>query len=358
MVDKHNFLVVMAGGTGTRFWPYSREEYPKQFQDILGIGKTLLQLTVGRFESICPVENVYVVTNKRYQATIRKQLPQLGGHQILLEPIKRNTAPCIAYACYKIGARDSEARIIVTPSDHAIFEEKSLHKIVDKSLNEVKKGNKLITIGIKPTRPETGYGYIQFIKGRGFLKKVKTFTEKPAMELATKFVDSGEFLWNAGIFIWNAQAIEAAVRSHLPDLDEIFAEVRSSFFTKKEQPAIDKAYSLCRNISIDYGIMEKSPNVYVALGSFGWSDLGSWDSLYDISEKDQSLNVIDGNAMSIDSTECIINGPKDQLIVFEGLKGYLIAQCGNVTIVCRKDNEKKFREMVNRVKSEKGDEYV
>ena len=357
-MNENNYLVVMAGGTGTRFWPSSRQERPKQFQDILGTGKTLLQQTVTRFEAICPPENVYIVTNKRYEQLVKEQLPEIRQEQILLEPRKRNTAPCVTYASYKIASRNPEARIIVSPSDHAIFEEKKFNKVILKSLKEVKAGEKLITLGIQPSRPETGYGYIQFIKGRGFLKKVKTFTEKPAIELATKFIDSGDFLWNAGIFIFNVTALRTAVETFLPDLDEVFKDLEDAYYTDKEQERVDEAYSQCRSISIDYGIMEKSPEVYVALGNFGWSDLGSWNSLYDISKKDGDLNVIEGNAMAIDSRECIIRGPSDRLIVFEGLEGYLIAECGNVTIVCRKDNERRFREIVQQVKSEKGESYL
>ncbi len=357
-MNKNNYLVIMAGGVGSRFWPYSRKNHPKQFKDILGTGNTLLQQTVYRFKDFVPVKNIFIVTNKIYKNLVQEQLPELQDYQILLEPRMRNTAPCIVYACYKIRMKNPNARIVVTPSDHAISDNRKFKSTIIRSLEEVSDKDKFVTIGITPSRPETGYGYIQFIKSRGYFKRVKTFTEKPALDLAKKFVDSGEFVWNAGIFVWNVAAIRKAVKKYLPDMDEVFEEAKSAFYTDSEQDAIDKAYSHCRNISIDYGIMEKAKNVYVALGTFGWSDLGSWNSLYDISEKNEHENVVDANAMLYDSTHCIVNGPEDKLIVIEGLEGYLVAEYGNAIIICKKDHEKQFRKYVKDVKNKKGQEYL
>jgi mannose-1-phosphate guanylyltransferase len=357
-MNENNYVVIMAGGIGSRFWPYSRQDHPKQFIDILGTGKSLLQHTADRFKNICPVENVYVVTNISYGDLVSEQLPSLSKDQILLEPTKRNTAPCIGYSCYKIAEKNPNARIIVSPSDHAIFNEEKFEKAVNESIEGFEDSEALVTIGIKPSRPETGYGYIQFFNNDNPLKKVKTFTEKPNIELATKFVESGEFVWNAGIFIWSANAIKKAFTHYLPEIAEVFEEAKKHFFTDEEQGAIEKAYSHCRNISIDYGIMEKSSNVYVMLAEFDWSDLGSWNSLYDISEKDNDENVHDANVLVYESKNCMFKAPKDKLVVAEGLDGYLVADCGNALIICKKDHEKKFREFVDDVKTKKGQKYL
>ncbi len=347
----------MAGGKGTRFWPASRQNYPKQFNDILGTGRTLLQQTVDRFKNVCPIKNIYVVTNKSYKHIIEEQLPGFNEHQILLEPTQRNTAPCIAYASYKIGSNNPDARIVVSPSDHAIFNEDEFEKIIIASLKEAN-DDKLITLGIKPTRPETGYGYIQYLDDDSFLKKVKTFTEKPKLDLAKKFVESGDFVWNAGIFIWNAKAIKSAFKRYLPDVDETFESISPVFYTKNEQDKVDIAYSHCKSISIDYSIMENAKNVYVALGAFGWSDIGSWNSLYEYSDKNSDGNVIDGNAMVYDSKNCIIKTSKEKLIIVEGLEDFLVAEYGNAMIICKKDHESRFREFIKDVKKKKGEEYL
>ncbi|WP_017732007.1 mannose-1-phosphate guanylyltransferase [Nafulsella turpanensis] len=353
------YVVIMAGGIGSRFWPYSRNNFPKQFLDVLNTGQSLLQMTVQRFKTVCPAENIYIVTNKDYENLVKEQLPELQPEQILSEPVKRNTAPCVAYASYKIRQKNPEATMVVAPSDHAIFNETEFIQSIKKALTEAQQGNKLITLGIKPNRPETGYGYIQYIEDTGSeMKKVKTFTEKPQLELARKFLESGDFVWNAGIFIWRADAIIRAFEEHLPEQAEIFEEGSSLYYSEREEGFIRKAYSQCKNISIDYGIMEKAGNVYVMLADFGWSDLGSWNSLHEIREKDQDSNAIDGNALLFDSRECIIKGDNDRLIVAQGLEGYLVAQCDDVTLICKKDDEQRFREYVSEVKSKKGDKYL
>ncbi len=274
-MNKNLYVVLMAGGVGVRFWPYSRNAKPKQFLDVLGTGKTLLQSTLERFKPLCPLENIYVVTHEEHASLVRQQLPQLGENQILAEPMRKNTTPCIAYASYRIAQRDPNAVIVVSPSDHLILMEQEFQEIIRKAAEQAKSQDKLITLGITPTRPETGYGYIQYHTEKAFAKKVKTFTEKPELALAKKFLESGDFVWNSGIFIWGVQAIIQELHEHLPEMAEVFDEVRSKLGTPGEKEAILSAYSQCKNISIDYGIMEKSTRVFVCLGNFTWSDLGS-----------------------------------------------------------------------------------
>ena len=359
-MNQNWYVVIMAGGIGSRFWPYSRNSYPKQFLDVLNTGTSLLQMTVNRFKTICPEENIYIVTNKDYEGLVQDQLPQIKPEQILCEPVRRNTAPCVAFAAYKIKQKNPQAAMVVAPSDHLIFNEAEFIRSIRKGLEAAEEGDKLITLGIKPNRPETGYGYIQYLQDAGSeLKKVKTFTEKPQLELAKKFLESGDFVWNAGIFIWKASAIINAFEEHLPEQAEIFEEGEGKYYTSGEEEFIKKAYSQCKNISIDYGIMEKAGNVYVMLSDFGWSDLGSWNSLHEIHpNKDREQNAIDGNVLLFDSKECMVKGENDRLIVVSGLEGYLVAQCNDVTLICKKDDEQRFREYVSEVKSKKGDKFL
>lgn len=350
-MNKNLYVVLMAGGVGVRFWPYSRNARPKQFLDVLGTGKTLLQSTCDRFMPICPVENIYVVTHEEHAALVQEQLPQLKPEQILAEPMRKNTAPCIAYASSKIAQKDKDAVIVVTPADHLIMMEQEFQDIIRKAADQAKSQDKLITLGISPTRPETGYGYIQYHQEKSFAKKVKTFTEKPELSLAKKFIESGDFVWNSGIFIWGVQAINNAFHQYLPEMAEVFEEIKSKFHTPDEKDAILSAYSQCKNISIDYGIMEKAQNVYVCLGNFTWSDLGSWGSIHEISSKDDNNNVINANALMYDTRNCIIKGSPDKLIVVQGLNGYLVGEFGNVVIVCEKDREDQFRRFVNDAKA-------
>lgn len=358
-MNGNNYVVIMAGGIGSRFWPYSRNDYPKQFLDVMGVGRSLLQLTFDRFSKICSKENIYIVSNEKYAGLIKEQIPGLADYQILLEPDRRNTAPCIAYAAYKIAQRDPKANMVVTPADHAIFMEDVFQETIHSALEASKNSDKLITIGIKPTRPETGYGYIQYIHDeQDIVKKVKTFTEKPQMELARKFLESGDFVWNAGIFIWRADTIIRSFEKHLPDVAELFSSMSDAYFSGKEKERIENAYSVTKSISIDYGVMEKADNVYVVEGNFGWSDLGSWDSLHEIRNKNGDQNVIDANAIIYDSSNCLVMGGKEKLIVIQGLEGYLVADCEDVLLICKKDDEKKFRSFVNDVKNEKGEKFI
>jgi len=350
----------MAGGVGTRFWPYSRNAHPKQFIDVLGTGKSLLQMTYERFLNLADKEHILILTNQKYADLVKKQLPDLADDQILTEPDRRNTAPCIAYAAYKIQAKNPNAVMIVTPSDHAIFNEKEFIKILENaSTAAAQRGSdRLITIGITPNRPETGYGYIQFLENGEDLKKVKTFTEKPPLEMARTFLESGDFLWNAGIFTWSVEAIVNAYRKHLPDIADIFEKGRAVYFTSEERSFIDQNYSFCQNVSIDYGILEKSENVFVVPGDFDWSDLGSWSSLHDIRPKDDRNNVIDANVILGECTNSFIKSDSKRLIVADNLDGYLIADFEDVLLVCKKDQEAKFREYVAEVKSKKGEQYL
>lgn len=353
------YVVVMAGGVGTRFWPYSRNAKPKQFLDVIGTGKTLLQLTYERFLPICPPENIFVVTHEEHKSLTKEQLPSLPEWQILAEPMRKNTAPCILYASHKIAKQNPQAVIVVAPSDHLILNEADFLQTIVKSAEQAKNQDKLITLGIKPTRPETGYGYIQYIENKSALKKVKTFTEKPELTLANKFLESGDFVWNAGIFIWGVQAILHSFAKHLPEMTEIFDEVAQKVSTGEEKPAIQAAYAQTKSISIDYGIMEKADNVYVWLSTFAWSDLGSWGSLYEYSTKDANNNVIGVEALTYETRNSIIKGDKDKLVVTQGLNGYLVGAFGNVVIVCEKDKEDLFRRFVNDLKAKpNGGEYL
>ena len=353
------FVIIMAGGVGSRFWPYSRKSHPKQFLDVLGVGKSLLQLTYHRFLPICEKENIYIVSNKSYYDLIKEQLPELSDDQVLLEPNGRNTAPCIAYASYKIASKNPNAITIVTPADHAIFMEEEFIRTCKVALDYALEDNRLVTIGIKPSRPETGYGYIQYKQEtEGEVKQVKTFTEKPQLELAKAFFESGDFVWNAGIFIWKTTTIINQFEKFLPEISETFDSISEKYYTEEEQGRIAWAYERTKAISIDYGVMEKAENVFVVPGEFGWSDLGSWSSLHEYHDKDDRGNVIDGNALIYESDECIIRSPKKKLVVIQGLDGYLIADCDDVLMICKKDDENKIRSIVNDVKSIKGEKYI
>jgi mannose-1-phosphate guanylyltransferase len=338
----------MAGGIGARFWPFSRNHKPKQFLDFFGTGKSLLQLTYDRFRRIVPAENILIVSNHLYKDLILEQLPELNENQVLLEPMRRNTAPCIAYAVNRIKAVADNANIIVAPSDHLILKEDDFIATIRKGIDFVEKNKSLLTLGMKPTRPETGYGYIQISEGEGDLRKVKTFTEKPDLELAKVFVDSGEFYWNSGIFLWNLQAIDEAFECYLPDLASKFSAGKDRFNTAAEKDFIDEIFPSCQNISIDYGILEKAPNVFVLCAEFGWSDLGTWGSLYELSDKDDRQNVtLKCDAQYYDSRDNIVVLPKGKLAVLEGLDNYIVAEEDDVLLICRKTEEQKIRQIVN-----------
>ncbi len=363
-MNKNNFCVIMAGGIGARFWPMSRTSRPKQFIDILGTGKTLIQQTFERFLKICPVENIYIVTNELYKEMVLKQLKDLTPGQVLCEPMRRNTAPAIAFAAYKIRNINPDARLIVAPSDHIILQENIFTDAIQSTLNAASKNEWLLTLGITPSRPDTGYGYIQFCDTHPFLederiRKVKTFTEKPDAELAKTFLESGDFLWNSGIFVWSLQSILNAFEKYLPEVDSLFREGEGVYGTSGEAEFINRTYSVCRNISIDYGIMEKANNVYVLATDFGWSDLGTWGSLFDTRPKDEKNNAIIGkHVMTFDSQNCIINMPHEKLVVLQGLNDYIVVEDEGILLICPKQDEQNIREIVNTVKIEKGDKFV
>lgn len=360
----NNYCVIMAGGIGSRFWPMSRTAHPKQFLDILGTGQTILQQTFNRFLRICPIENIFIVTNELYKELVSQQLPEVSDSNILCEPVRKNTAPCIAYASYKIMQLNPNANIVVAPSDHLISKEDTFVKAIKSCYKKAASEDCLVTLGIRPTKPDTGYGYIQFKESEvketdRRIKKVKTFTEKPDIEMAKFFLQSGDFLWNSGIFIWNVKNIIRAFEKHLPEINTAFKEGVSVYNTPEEADFIKKAYSNCKNISIDYGIMEKADNVYVRSSVIGWSDLGTWSSLYNHSEKNKDGNAIIGkNVMAYDSKNCIVNVPKDKLVVLDGLHDYIIVESDNILLICKKEDEQKIRTFVNDVKVEKGDKYM
>ena len=352
----------MAGGIGSRFWPMSRTSLPKQFHDVLGIGSTLLQLTVERYLPICPKENIIIVTNAGYKGLVKEQLPDLKDEQILLEPSRKNTAPCIAYAAYKINEENKEANIIVAPSDHLIIKEVDFQNTIKKAINKAKSENCLLTIGIKPSRPDTGYGYIQFEDDNNSnesIKKVQTFTEKPLLDVAQRFIESGDFYWNSGMFIWSAKSILAAFETHLPDLNKLFAQGIGKYGTAEEESFINQIYPLCNNISIDHGLMEKAKNVYVILADLGWSDLGTWGSLYTHVEKDESNNAVIGkNVLTYDSSDNIVMMPKNKLAVIQGLDDFIIVDSNDTLLICRKQDEQKIKEFVKDIKVKKGECFV
>jgi Mannose-1-phosphate guanylyltransferase len=360
----NTYCVIMAGGIGSRFWPLSKSTMPKQFLDILGTGRTFLQQTFDRFKKVCPVENFFVVTSVDYKDLVVNQLPELSESQILLEPLRRNTAPCIAYASYKIQQLNPSAQIIVAPSDHLILQEEAFLEEIRKGLDFVSKNDTLLTLGIRPNRPETGYGYIQVENMLATadienLHPVKTFTEKPDIELAKIFVESGEFFWNSGIFLWSLSSILSAFETHLNSVSELFERGKKLYGTSDEIPFLNKTYSECQNISIDYGIMEKANNVFVLCSDFGWSDLGTWGSLYENSEKDKSGNVISGeNVMLYGTSNCIVNMPADKLVVVEGLDDYIVVESEGTLLICRRNDEQQIRQFVNDVRMYKGNQYV
>ena len=357
MERENTFVVIMAGGIGSRFWPFSRTNNPKQFHDVLGVGASMLQMTVSRFQDICLPENIYIVTNHDYKGLVQEQLPHFSEDQILCEPIGRNTAPAIAYASYKISKINPKATLVVAPADHVILKEDTFRGIIKEAVTASQADDILITLGITPSRPDTGYGYIQFLEEGRPLKKVKTFTEKPNLELAQMFLESGDFVWNSGIFIWRVATIMKAFKEYLSEIAEVFEEGLQYLFTPQEAEFISRAYTQCRNISIDYGVMEKADNVFVLLSDFGWSDLGTWNSLYSISSKDEAGNVIDGDVLLYDTQNCIIKTPKERLVVVNGLADFIVAEFDNVLMICPKNEEQKVKDFVADVKSKKGPGY-
>jgi len=361
-MNENYYAIIMAGGIGSRFWPISRTSHPKQFIDILGTGKTLIQNTYDRFLKICPKENIYVVTNENYTELVKKQLPDMTDAQILTEPVMRNTAPCVAYGSFKIESLNPDAVIVVAPSDHLILNEAGFVNAIEESLQTATKNQCLVTLGIKPSRPDTGYGYIQYTEQviDDNFHKVKTFTEKPTLDIAETFIRSGDFLWNAGIFVWSAKAIVNSFSNFLPDMYEIFAEARNVYNTDNEKSHIHNAYQQCTNISIDYGIMEKADNVYVLPSEFGWSDLGTWASIYQLAEKDYVGNAVipSEKVIMYDSSNCMVNVPDEKLVVLQGLHDFIVVESNNTLLICPRDQEQNVKQVVADVKQKFGTRFI
>jgi mannose-1-phosphate guanylyltransferase len=362
-INPDNYSILMAGGIGARFWPMSRTNRPKQFIDVMGTGETLIQQTYRRLGKVCKSENIFIVTNEIYSDLIKEQIPGISERQILCEPSRRNTAPCIAYAAHKIQAENPNANIVVSPADHVILNEDEFTEVLLNALEATSKNDWLLTLGITPSRPDTGYGYIQASDNEetGFpnISKVKVFTEKPELEMAIQFLESGDFLWNSGIFIWSLRSLMTAMKQQLPDINAIFAEGAEIYYTEGEHDFIHQAYSEVRNISIDYGLMEKANNVYVMAADFGWSDLGTWGSLYESRKKDENGNAIIGKSvLTYDTRNCIINMPKNKLVVIQGLEDYIIVEDKDMLLIIRKSEEQLIRNIVEDVRDRKGESFI
>ena len=360
-MTENNYCVIMAGGVGSRFWPFSRNKKPKQFLDFFGTGRSLLQMTIDRFRPIVPIENILIVTNVLYRDLVLEQIPDLKAEQVLCEPARRNTAPCIAYAAARIKAMEAKAerrkaRIVVAPSDHLILQEETFRQTIQQGFDFIENNDALLTLGMKPTRPETGYGYIQMgedarkashsLEAKGeMICKVKAFTEKPNLELAKVFLESGDFLWNSGIFIWSLDSILNAFQAHLPEMANKFAEGDKLMGTADEDAFIQQIFPTCPSISIDYGVMEKAQNVHVIPSDFGWSDLGTWGSLYELSNKDENENVtLHADATYYDSHGNIVTLPKGHLAVVQGLEDCIVAESDGVLLICKRDAEQQIRQ--------------
>lgn len=360
-MNNHTYVAIMAGGIGSRFWPVSRTHLPKQFLDILGTGHTLIQQTFNRFARVLPKENIYVVTSNEYINLVREQLPELPVENILGEPYRKNTAPCIAYVSMKIQEKDPEASMIVAPADHLIMDETKFLEITEKALSFVNHLNALITIGIKPTYPNTGYGYIQHetLEATPSIYKVRTFTEKPNRELAKTFLASGDFLWNSGIFVWRVNCIVDAFKKYLPEMHELFYAEKDKLNTKDEKWAIEQIYPQCVNISIDFGVMEKADNVYVIPAEFGWSDLGTWNSAWENMDRDYLDNAVAGDhVMIVDATKCMVHEQQDKLVILQGLDDFIVVDTKDVLLICHKDKEQEIKDYVAEVKRNLGDKFL
>lgn len=360
-MNQNNYVAIMAGGIGSRFWPMSRTNFPKQFLDILNTGRTLIQSTFDRFALFIPKENIYVVTSEQYRDIVAQQLTDIPAENILCEPSRKNTAPCIAYISYKLRQINPEANLICAPADHIILEPENFKRICEEALNFTANIKGLVTLGIKPTHPNTGYGYIQYDQQAVSenVYKVKTFTEKPDKELAKTFIASGDFLWNAGIFVWQVKNIVHAFEKFLPEMHEVFDAESAHFNNGTEKAAIERIYPQCTNISIDYGVMEKADNVYIIPSSFGWSDLGTWASAYDNLEKDYLENAVAGNnVIVIDATKNMVHADNKKLLLLQGLDDFIVVDTPDVLLICKKDKEQEIKEYVAEVKRNKGDKYL
>ena len=349
-MNKNHYCVIMAGGIGSRFWPLSRTEKPKQFVDILGIGKTFIQMTFERFASFIPTENFVVVTGEIYKDLVLEQLPQLKEDQVLLEPMRRNTAPCLAYAAYKLKKQNPNAVMVVTPADHLIMDTKTFADVMQQSLNHAEKHKHLLTIGITPSFPSTGYGYIEVEDTEVSFSKVSSFKEKPDYDTAVEFIAEGNYRWNSGMFVWSVSAIDEALRNHLPVVANLFQSVEQYYYTPDEQEKVNVVYERSESISIDYGIMEKADNVYVTSADFGWSDLGTWTSLYEQSTKDKDDNVLSGDEiLATDTQNCFVKQLNpNKYVVVDGIKDLLVVDTEDVLLICNRTDEDYVKVVIDR----------
>jgi len=364
MQNDNHYIIIMAGGIGSRFWPMSRSSFPKQFHDILGRGKTLIQETFDRFAEFIPAQNIYIVTNDAYKDLVQDQLPLITEDQILCEPVGRNTAPCVAYAAYKIFKKNPKATFVVAPADHLIQKEDIFREAVQLGLKTCEEQDIIMTLGIQPTRPDTGYGYIQFVddaEQKGYYR-VNTFTEKPKLEIAKAFLESGDYVWNGGLFVFSWDTIKTAFTAYLPDMDETFSAIHDHYYTEGEEEAIRNAYSSCQNISIDYGIMEKADKdnkVYVIPGDFGWSDLGTWGSVHENSEPDPHRNAVHGLGILYDSENNIVKTTHEgKVVVLKGLKDFIVVDTDDALLICSKDDEQFIKQIVGDLKGKWDGKFV
>ncbi|NIK93151.1 mannose-1-phosphate guanylyltransferase [Mangrovimonas sp. CR14] len=358
-MKENYYAILMAGGVGSRFWPVSTSQFPKQFHDMLGTGETLIQKTFHRLSKLIPAQNIYILTNERYNDLVLEQLPEVNQRQVVLEPAMRNTAPCILYASMKIQKENPDAVMIVAPSDHWIEDEEAFVQNVDQAFQFCQEHDALMTLGIQPTFPNTGYGYIEFDKSSGdTIKPVSQFREKPDYETAKQFLAQGNFLWNAGIFMWSAKSVLAAFQNNQPNLYDHFNKGMEAYNTDDEDKFIADNYPLAENISVDYAIMEKSQNVYVIPATFDWNDLGTWGSLYDKLDKDEDQNaVVNAKTLSVDASGNMIRSPKNKIVVVDGLSDYIIVDKEEVLLIFPKEKEQDIKKVLQQVKQKFGEHY-
>lgn len=348
----------MAGGVGSRFWPMSRRNMPKQFLDILGTGKSFIRSTYERFLPLVPKENFLVVTNRAYRSLVMEHIPELDPEQILCEPIGRNTAPAIAYAAHRLRKKCADARMIVTPSDHLILNEAEFQVAINECLEFVADHDALMTVGIEPSRPDTGYGYLQK-SDSNVISRVKCFTEKPALEIAQAFVDCGEFVWNSGLFVWSIDSIMRAFETYLPEHHALFTSADDALATESEEQVIEQVFAECKSISIDYGVMEKAENVYVRCSDFGWSDVGTWGSVYQLSQKDRNENMLSHDGCyAYDTSKSIVSVREGKVAVIKGLNDYIVVDTDDVLLVCPRSDEQSIKKYIDDVRFDKGEKYV
>ncbi len=350
MARKNNHLVIMAGGVGSRFWPMSTPDCPKQFIDVLGVGRSLIQLTFDRFIGICNPENVWVVTNKKYADIVREQLPEVPTENVLCEPCRRNTAPCICYVSWRIKAKDPKANVVITPSDHVVVNTQEFRRVIEQCMVFTGETDSIVTLGMKPNRPETGYGYIQADLSTSSLRnkeifRVDSFREKPNLQTAQEYIKKNNYFWNAGIFIWNVATIVNAFRVYQPKLSKIFEDLMPVLGTPEEQSVINERFPLCENISVDYAIMEKAEEIFVCPADFGWSDLGTWGSLQAQSHRDLYGNACIGQDINLFETQnCIIHTTQEKRVVVQGLDGYIIAENNDTLLICKLSEEQRIKQ--------------